>query len=144
MVSIWPNGKCKYISFIITVTCLSSLNKGVTLPYLTLPKCWALGISYFADFLLPKYLFILRSSFLLRIRRFMRVFSKMEYNQIIQNGGSKMADAFLAINDIIMASPLLLESIYMLANFLFLSNTLLSMYFSLYAYFNWGKFGFCQ
>ena len=38
----------------------------------------------------------------------------MEYNQIIQNGGSKMADAFLAINDIIMASPLLLEIIYML------------------------------
>ena len=27
----------KFISFFITVTCLPSLNKGVTLPYLTLP-----------------------------------------------------------------------------------------------------------
>ena len=29
-----------YHFFFITVTCFPSLNKGVTLPYLTLPVCW--------------------------------------------------------------------------------------------------------
>ena len=53
----------------------------------------------------------------------------MEYIKIVQNGGSKMADAsssFLVINNVIGTSLLLLKVIYMLANFLTLSNTLLS------------------
>ena len=39
--------------------------------------------------LLPKHPFILRSSFLSRISRFMRVLSKMALTEIIQNGGFK-------------------------------------------------------
>ena len=57
----------------------------------------------------------------------------MEYIKILQNAGSKMVDAsssFLVINNVIVTSLLLLKVIYMLANFLILSNTLLSRYFS--------------
>ena len=79
--------------------------------------------------LVPKHPFILRLSFLLKIPRFLPVLSKMEYIKILQNGGYKMADAsnsFLVINNVIGTSLLLLKVIYMLANFLTLSNTLLS------------------
>ena len=68
-------------------------------------------------FLLPKHPFILRLSFLLKIPRFLPVLSKMEYIKIIQNGGSKMADAsssFLVINNVIVTSLLLFKVIYML------------------------------
>ena len=44
----------------------------------------------------------------------------MDYVKIIQNGGSKMADAsgsFLVINNVIVTSLLLFKVIYMLANF---------------------------
>lgn len=41
----------------------------------------------FADFFLPKYPFIPRTSFLSGIPRFIKVLSKMEYMSIIQNGG---------------------------------------------------------
>ena len=61
----------------------------------------------------------------------------MEYIKIVQNSGSKMADAyssFLVINNVIVTSLLLLKVIYMLANFLILSNTLLSRYFSFNLY----------
>ena len=69
----------------------------------------------------------------------------MEYIYIIQNGGSKMTDAlvpFLVITDVIMTSLLLLTIIYVLANVLVLSQTLLFKYFPLCPL--WGKFGFCQ
>ena len=49
-----------------------------------------------------------------------------------------MADAsssFLLINNVIVTSLLLLKVIHMLANFLILSNTLLSRYFSFSVYF---------
>ena len=62
----------------------------------------------------------------------------MEYIKIVQNGGSKMADAFSSfsvINNVIVTSLLLLKVNYMLANFLILSNTLLSRYFSFNVYF---------
>ena len=68
-------------------------------------------------FLLPKHPFIRRLSFLLKIPRFLPVLSKMEYIKIIQNGGSKMADAsssFLVINNVIVTSLLLFKVIYML------------------------------
>ena len=73
-----------------------------------------LGTAYFADFLLYKHPFAFKSSFLLKITRFWRVLSKMEYSTIIQNGGSKTADAslplpFLVTNDVIMTSLLLLN-----------------------------------
>ena len=58
-----------------------------------------------------------------KIPQFLRVLSKMEYVKTIENGGSKMADAsdsFLVINDVVMASLLLLKVIHMLANFLIL------------------------
>ena len=48
----------------------------------------------------------------------------MEYNKIIQNGGSKMADtssSLLVLNNVIVTSLLLLKVIYMLANFLILT-----------------------
>ena len=60
----------------------------------------------------------------------------MEYIKIIENGGSKMADAFSVFlrkwrhNEI----TALVNIIYMLGNFLILSNTLLFKYFSLYVY----------
>ena len=60
----------------------------------------------------------------------------MEYIKIIENGGSKMVDAFSVFlrkrrhNDI----TALVNIIYMLGNFLILSNTLLFKYFSLYVY----------
>ena len=38
------------------------------------------------------------------------------------------------VNDVIMTSLVLLNIIYMLGNFLILSNTLLFKYFSLYVY----------
>ena len=68
-------------------------------------------------FLLPKHPFILRLSFLLKIPRFLPVLSKIEYIKIVQNGGSKMADAsssFLVINNVIVTSLLLFKVIYML------------------------------
>ena len=89
-------------------------------------------------FLVPKHHFILRLSFLLKIPQFLPVLSKMEYIKIVQNGGSKMADAsssFSVINNVIVTSLLLLKVIYMLANFLILSNTVLSRYFSFNVYF---------
>ena len=46
---------------------------------------------------LPKHPFILRLSFLLKIPRFIRVLSKMEYILIIQNATSKMADVFSSL-----------------------------------------------
>ena len=42
--------------------------------------------------------------------------------------------SFLVINDVIMTSLLFLKIIYMLTDFLILSNTLLFKYFSLYVY----------
>ena len=84
--------------------------------------------------LVPKHPFILRLSFLLKIPRFLPVLSKMEYIKILQNGGYKMADAsnsFLVINNVIGTSLLLLKVIYMLANFLILSNTLLSKHLTI-------------
>ena len=39
-----------------------------------------LETAYFADFLLPKHPFIFKSSFLLKIPRFLRALSKMEYS----------------------------------------------------------------
>ena len=89
-------------------------------------------------FFVPKHHFILRLSFLLKIPRFLPVLSKIEYIKIVQNGGSKITDAsssFSAINNVIVTSLLLLKVIYMLANFLILSNTLLSRYFSFNVYF---------
>ena len=89
-------------------------------------------------FLVPKHHFILRLSFLLKIPQFLPVLSKMENIKIVQNGGSKMADAsssFSVINNVIVTSLLLLKVIYMLANFLILSNTALSRYFSFNVYF---------
>ena len=62
----------------------------------------------------------------------------MEYNKIIQNGGSKMADtssSLLVLNNVIVTSLLLLKVIYMLANFLILWNTLLSRCFLFNVYF---------
>ena len=49
----------------------------------------------------------------------------MEYIWIIQNSGSKMVDAFcfLVLNDINMTLLLLLNTIYVLANVVILSNT---------------------
>ena len=76
-------------------------------------------------FLVPKHHFILRLSFLLKIPQFLPVLSKMENIKIVQNGGSKMADAsssFSVINNVIVKSLLLLKVIYMLANFLTLST----------------------
>ena len=84
-------------------------------------------------FLVPKHHFILRVRFLLKIPQCLPVLSK-----IVQNGGSKMADAsssFSVINNVIVTSLLLLKVIYMLANFLILSNTALSRYFSFNVYF---------
>ena len=46
---------------------------------------------------LRRHLFIHRLSFLLKITRFIRVLSKMEYILIIQNARSKMADVFSAL-----------------------------------------------
>ena len=46
---------------------------------------------------LPKHPFILRLGFLLKIPRFIRVSSKMEYILIIQNATSKMADVFSSL-----------------------------------------------
>ena len=62
----------------------------------------------------------------------------MEYIKIVQNGGSKMADAsssFSVINNVIVTSLLLLKVIYTLSNLLMLSNTLLSRYFLFNVYF---------
>ena len=42
-----------------------------------------LGTAYFADFLLSKHPFIFKSSFLLKIPRFLRFLSKMEYSKIM-------------------------------------------------------------
>ena len=89
-------------------------------------------------FLVPKYRFILRLSFLLKILQFLPVLSKMEYIKIVQNDGSKIADAsssFSVINNVIVTSLLLLKVIYMLGNLLMLSNTLLSRCFSFNMYF---------
>jgi len=47
---------------------------------------------------------------------------------------------FLVINDVIMASLLLLEVIYLLPNFLILINTLLLKYFSLNVFFEGNRF----
>lgn len=83
-----------------------------------------LGTAYFADFLLSKHPFAFKSSFLLKITRFWRVLSKMAYSTIIQNGGSKTADASTSFlsnkwrhHDI--------TAFVKLANFLILWNTLL-------------------
>ena len=89
-------------------------------------------------FWVPKHPFILRLSFLLKIPRFLPVLRKMEYIKIVQNGGSKMADAsssFSVINNVIVTSLLLLKVIYTLGNLLMLSNTLLSRHFSFNVYF---------
>ena len=92
-----------------------------------------LGTAYFADFLLSKQPFAFKSSFLLKITRFWRVLSKMEYSTIIQNGGSKTADASTSFfsnkwrhHDI--------TAFVKLANFLILWNTYY-LYFSLNVYF---------
>ena len=88
-----------------------------------------LGTAYFADFLLSKHPFVFKSSFLLKITRFWRVLSKMEYSTIIQNGGSKTADASTSFfrnkwrhHDI--------TAFVKLANFLILWNTLLLVFFT--------------
>ena len=46
----------------------------------------------------------------------------------------RMLSVSFCVNDVIMTSLLLLNIIYMLGNFLILSNTLLFKYFSLYVY----------
>ena len=52
------------------------------------------------QFLLSWHSFILRSSFLLNIPRFIWVLSKLEYiSMLTRNGGSKMADIY-GINDV--------------------------------------------
>ena len=102
---IWPNGWCCYFS-----------QNFYILQYFLLPI---------------SILFILRSRFLLRIRRFIRVLCKMEYIQRWRI----LPVPFLVINGVIMTSLLLLKIILMLAIFLISSNTFLSKYFSLYVYF---------
>lgn len=83
------------------------------------------GISYFADFLPPKHPFILRSSFLLRICRFMKFWVKcntFKSFKMVNPRWHMLPGPFLVINYVIMTSLLLLKIIYMLAIFLFLSN----------------------
>ena len=62
----------------------------------------------------------------------------MEYILIIQNTDPRwwiLPVPFLLIIDVIMTSLILLNIIYVLANFLILSDTLLFKYFFLYVFF---------
>ena len=71
---------------------------------------WIFNSFHFSRKFFLSILFILRSSFLLRIPTLIRVLS-------IKNSGCFQV-RFLAINDVILTSLLLLETIYVLANFL--------------------------
>ena len=67
---------------------------------------------------------MLVSNFLLKIPRFTGVLSKLEYTWRIQDGVFFLF--YLEMNDFIMTSQPSLKIIYMLGNFLILSNTFLS------------------
>ena len=76
---------------------MTTLRKKITCVYYNEMAPAKVNFQLSSFLFLPKHLSILRLSFLLKIPRFIRVLSEMEYILIIQNATSKMAGVFSSL-----------------------------------------------